>query len=264
MLNWFKVRKWGALIFNPFLCVTSFFIGIKFYNFWLALGLFLFSCLAGTLLGIALLKNPFTDMIEGTGILTINLDSTGVLKPFIVSVNSPYIKGFLDKKPVNDVFDRNAVFNLSPPKKVKNPIIKDEKGITIKLTHEELNAGRFGLWHYPTLIYNEQIKSILTKDFLSNSEKEIFAEHGVLYLNRKMEELTSVVRDFGRYVVELTKPKEGWLLNNKWILIIAAVLIGLLVIMFLPKVIQQLGGSIPNIFGGLKGATSGGAITPIQ
>ena len=63
-------------------------------------------------------------------------------------------------------------------------------------------------------------------------EKDTFAEHGVLYLNRKMEELTSVVRDFGRHVVETLKPKQS-LFKNKWVIVIIIIFAVILLIIFL-------------------------------
>ena len=94
--------------------------------------------------------------------------------------------------------------------------------------------------------------------------KETFAEHTVLYLNSKMKELTSAVRDFGRYVVETLKPKTN-LLQSKlfwFIVIIGLVLIGAL---FFPAILEAIGGAWQ---GGTEavstaaGNTGGNLITP--
>jgi hypothetical protein len=91
------------------------------------------------------------------------------------------------------------------------------------------------------LLYNEQIGAFITKEFLSNIEKDTFAEHTVLYLNRIMEELTSVMRDFARYVIESLKPK-GSIFGSKWfwiiILIVGLILAGLLA----PSLIKSIKG----------------------
>lgn len=267
LLNPFVLKKYGALLFVGLFTVICFYIGLQFYGLWIGLALLFVGLIVSMLVSNKLLTNPFTEMLEGKGILTLNIDSTGVIQPFIVGVHPPYIKGSLNRQPINDVFDRDAVFNLSIPIKNKTPakqITEGENkgGINITLNEKDYNDGRFALFQYPVLIFNNQIKSIVTKGFLASEEKHSFAEHGVLYLNRKMEELTSAVRDFGRHVVELTKPKEGFWQQNKAIIIIVMILVGLLIILFAPKVMEQLGG-VAGSTGGILKKTAGTAITPI-
>lgn len=243
-LNVFIIRRWAAIILGGFIPTLLFTIGNIYYNLMGGIGFFLIGLLLSMLLVTVLLRNPFTQMIEGKGIMVLNIDSTGVITPFLVGVQSPYIRGRFQGKEVNDVFDREAVFNLAGPKLkggTATPITEgeDQGGILIRLNEEDYNRGRFAMFHYPVLLWNNQIKSIVTKDFLSEMEKTAFAEHGVLYLNRKMEELTSVVRDFGRHVVELLKPKQG-LFGNNWVIWLVIGLVVLLLAMFGPAVWQQL------------------------
>lgn len=259
-INTFVVKKWAALILAGVIPTMCFFIGLNFYSFLMAIILFLVGLVVGVIVSSVLLKNPFSAMVEGKGLLTLNIDSTGVIRPFIVGLNQPYVKGRLLNDSVNDVYDREAVLSLAPPTKAgkaitsQNRKVKTKKGgLDLSLSEEDFNKSRFGLYHYPVLIYNAQLKSMLTKDFLSGQEKQAFAEHGVLYLNRKMEELTSIIRDFGRYVVELTKPKAS-IFQNKWFLIVLVVgLIAMLVLFGKPLInsIMSIGG---NAVGGLGSA----------
>lgn len=218
----------------------------------------------GSLLAIVLanflLNNPFRAMLEGKGLLTLNIDSTGILRPFISSLSQPYIKGRLGGDDVNDVYDRSTVIQMAAPV-VGGKAIYDGKTVKIEISEDDFNRSRFGLYQYPTMIYNAQIKSLLTKDVLSDTEKDSFAEHGILYLNRKLEELTSIVRDFGRYVVELTKPKDKWY-NNKffWIVLIVGAII--LLLLFAKPVIEAfmgMGGSAGSAVGKVFG---GGPVVP--
>lgn len=264
MINVFKLRKWGALAFCTLFSVICFFVGLIYYNFWIALLTLAGGMIAGFLVANLLLSNPFRQMLEGKGILAFNMDSTGILRPFIVAVQPPYIRGKINKEIVTDVFNRSTVFNLAPPLKAnKKAKLKPDGGITINLNEKQYNAARFGFFHFPTLIYNSQIKSFITKDFLSNEEKDTFAEHGVLYMNRKMEELTSAVRDFGRHVVELTKPKKS-IFANKWVLIVVIILAVLLIALFAPAIISAIKGFIGGSAGGgtLLGKAAGSAVTP--
>jgi hypothetical protein len=261
MINLYNVKKWVALIMSPLLTTLMFFLGFRFYNMlwgmsFLFAGVLLFSVLANFMI-----KNPFSSMIEGKGLLALNIDSTGIIKPFIVGLSSPYIKGRLGKQEMRDVFNRDTILQIAPAKKNKHKVEYGDGKIKIVLDEKQYNQARFAMLHYPTLIWNDQIKSIVTKDFLAEGEKTTFAEHGVLYLNRQMEGLTSVVRDFGRYVVELTKPKDSFL-KSKWVMIILIVFIIIMAILFLPKIMQTLAPSWSAATQGIGGMFQGETVIP--
>lgn len=260
VVNFFVVKKYASLIIAGIIPTLMFAMATVFFNFLYGVLFFATGLIISVLVGKMFLKNPFTAMLEGQGILVINLDSTGVLKPFIVKVNSPYVIGKLDNKIISDVFDRSAVQQLAAPKiAAKEAKTKPDGGIIIDIGEEELNKGRFALFHYPVLLYNQQIKSIITKDMLASNEKEVFAEHLVLYLNRKMEELTSAVRDFGRHVVELTKPGQS-LLTSKWLWIIIIGILLVMGIMFLPSIMAGMQTASSTIGGAAGNAAE--VITP--
>lgn len=334
MVNLYKVKVYAALIISPLLTVLSFVIVAQFYGFlWGLAGMFA-GIMISVLISKLMIRNAYSLMLEGHGVLVHNIDSTGIMRPFIVQVQSPYIKN--KKEDVNDVFDRNAVYHYAVPMKArkamelledggvrltldKTEMIKvlDKKSLgvlelkredyrileekkkgwfglgglqtiklqlteealskvegatkqnltVIELSAKEYNDARFALFHYPALIWNDQIKSMLTKDFLAGQEKEAFAEHNVLYLNRKMEELTSVIRDFGRYVVELTKPKSDWF-QNKWAWIIIAIVVIILIALFAPSIITAIKGASGAASGAVKSGASmanaaAGTITPV-
>lgn len=253
MLNLYKVRKWGGLILIGLLTTMSFYIGMAFYGGRIFYGLlFMFGGLfVSVLLGNLMIKTPFSEMLEGKGILTLNIDSTGVIRPFIVALKSPFVMAKFGGKWIRDTFNRKATFMLSTPIKAKNPAeIQKDGGIVIKLNNEEYNAGRFALYNYPTFIYNQQLSSMVTKDFLCSQEISLFAEHQVLYLNRQLEDLTSNIRNFGRYIVDNLKPKRA--LGGSmvfWIILIIVIIV--LAILFVPSILKQFG-----IIGGNAGGVS--------
>lgn len=241
MINTFIFKRITALAVSGFLTTTLFFIAGQYYGLFWGIAFFLVGLLLSVVLGSIILLNPFTRMLEGKGVLAINIDSTGILRPFIVSLQSPYIKGKLNKRPINDVWDRETVMQMAAPKKAAAKAIPTEDGgIKIELNELEYNKARFALFHWPVLIYNEQVGSVLTKDFLSTQERDTFAEHGVLFLNRKVEELTHIIRDFGRYVVELTKPKSEWY-KNPWLIGFIIFLIIVLAVLFIPPILGNFG-----------------------
>lgn len=241
MLNPFRMKRYAVLCIGPFFGALAYMIGFRFYGVMGALGFFFASFFLFLIIGSLMLKNPFTAMLEGQGILGINLDSTGILHPFIIAVKQPYLYGKVGGKKFRDVFDRESVFQISEPEATKTPAeIKDDGTIVLTLDKTSYNKARFGFINYPVIIYNQQIDSVLTKDFLAGLERDAFAEHTILYLNRSMEELTASVRDFARYVVESLKPKTDiW--SKWWIWVIIAGLGIILLALFWPKISAALG-----------------------
>lgn len=259
-LNTFILRKYAALTLNGLLTVVSFFVGLKFYGLFIGIGCMLVALLVGVFIASRLLQTPFSLMMEGKGILALNMDSTGVINPFIVSVQSPYMASWFNKKRISDVFDRNVVQQLAAPINNNTPAQWTEDGkLVLTLDKDTYNKSRFALFHYPVLIYNEQINTFITKDFLSTLERQTFAEHGILYLNRKMEELTSALRDFGRHVIETLKPSES-IFQNKWFWIIVAVFCGIMLVLFGPSLLSAAKGSIGGAGGLLSSTTE--TVTP--
>lgn len=254
MLNMFKLRKWTAFLLVGLSSVIGFYMGLVFYGFLWGLIIMLVCNLVFSLVGNMLIATPFRAMIEGKGVLVLNLDSTGIIKPTIVGLQSPFLRGKMGKKEINDVWNRSTVMQLETPRK-SNKVAKvnDRGGLTIDIDEKKFNEARFALFHYPVLIYNDQIESLLTKDFLSEKEKGTFAEHGVLFLNRRIEELTMQIRNFGRYVVESTRPK-GNLLQNKWFWIVIVGLIVLMILLFLPSIVDMFS----SMWKGTSGAVSTG------
>lgn len=263
MINAFILKKYAALLIISTLSAVLFFTGTLYYGVFGGVGFWFGALVMGIPLASLILKNPFTSMLEGKGLLAMNMDSTGIVRPFIVRLKSPYIEGKLGSKKINDVFDRSTIGQLTKPiDKGSYATPEKEGGLHIKLTEKEYSKARFALYHYPLIIWNEQLNSLLTKDFFSDKEKDAFAEHGVLYLNRKVEELTSAIRDFGRYAVEMTKPRSEWY-KNKWVWIV--LIVGLLLILglFAFPVIKSIAGAWTSTSGSVSGITGGtGTIIP--
>jgi len=242
LINPFVIKKWAALLLVGFFTVISFYIGILYLNFWWAMGIMLVALLIISFLASALLSNPFTKMMEGSGILVMNLDSTGVIRFSIVKLRPPFVYGKIGKEEINDVWDRSTVLQIEAPKTNKifaEKVMQGQKrgGLRIEIDEKEYNDSRFALFHYPVLIWNDQMKSLITKEWISKEEKDTFAEHGILYLNRKLEELTMLIRDFARHTAEQMRPKIS-IFKNKWVWIAVVVLMVILVAMFLPPVIN--------------------------
>lgn len=259
MINVFNIKKKVALLLCSLLAAIAFYIGmVSTKSILYAMIYFFVAVIISQVLGHLLLKNPFNQMLEGKGILALNLDSTGLITPFIVAVKQPYMYAKLGKNWVRDIFDRNAVYNITTPKKNKTAA-EVSSGVKLELNEEEYNKARFALFHYPCLLYNKNIGSFLTKDFLSDKESGAFAQHQVLFLNRQLEELTSKIRDFGRYIVENLKPAKA-IFQSPITWVIIAVVVVILIILFAPALIQNLSGTFGSAGGAFSKAS--GAVQP--
>lgn len=264
MFNPFKLKRMIAMLMaGVFPIITYMFIEPytqEPYNwsFWALVGGTMASVLIFSWIAGLLLRHPFTKLVEGEGLGVLDVSSTGVVTPFLINLKNSEVRGRLGKIDIKGVFDRESVYQLSDPVNVKAPLeINKETGdITIKISNADYHRSRFALYHRPLLIYNSQIQSLLTKDYLSDKEKNTFTEYGLLYLVRKVEELSTAMLNFGRYVVEMTKPKTDFLKTYGWIIIVIG--IGLLAVLFGPAIIEA-------IRGGAQSATQsvGGVINPV-
>jgi len=259
----YSIKKTAVLIFSPVISAVMFFVGLEFYGFLWSFAFLAAGVGLGYVLGFFLLKNPFSDMLEGKGILCFNMDSKGIIRPFIVAVNPPYVKAKYKNRNIEDVFDKDAVQYFQAPEKmgvftqlsstVKKPDGTKQKKMYNVLWFDEdkFNDARNALRQYPVLIYNEQIGSLMTKSFFKEKEDTTNAKHTILYANKKMQELNTNILNFARHVVDSATKPRGNILSNPifWIIVVIAIVI--IVAMFIPGTIDVVSGSM-----------GGGLITP--
>lgn len=270
--NVFVFKKYLALLLCGIIPSMMMAGGFIFYGVFWGLGFLAAGLGLGIVIALIMLNSPFTTMLEGKGILAIDFTSTGILRFFLVRVlNAPKvgvdIVGKVAGREVNDVYDRSAVFNMVPPVKGESVAVRNSDGsINFTLSEGDYNKSRFGFLHYPVILYNSQVGSVITKDFLSDQEKDTFANHGILFLNRKMEELTALMRDFARYVVEQLRPKTS-LFGNMWVWIIIGVLVVVMLVLFGPSLLEAFKGAAgsagPAVTGAGKALQSTSPISPV-
>lgn len=245
IINLYKVKKWGAFMLMAFLPTVTFFIMILMTDLIQTIIAFFMVTAISMVIASKITGHPIMELLEGKGLLVLTLDSTGVIDPFIVGVKNPYMRGKFKEKEIETLFDRESVNYLAIPKKVNATVEQTAdpniEKLTMEIPKDEKNSIMFGFRHFPVLIYNKNLETFITKDVLADFEKDTFVNHMVLYLNRKVEDLTSQLRDFARYIVEQTRPKKsifssGWF---KWLLIIFVIVI--LVALLLPYIIGSMG-----------------------
>lgn len=266
MLNPFIIKENAVLILAPMFGVIGYIIGNLYGGFWAGMIGLAVMVLVVVLAGKALLANPFTSMLKGKGVLALDINSTGVIRPFILGVKLPYVQGKVNGRFFRSMWNRKLVQNMATPVTAGEAVKDEEKGgLVIKLSEKEYNKSRFAMYHYPVILYNEAVGETITKDFLSENEGKVFATHNVMYLNKLVQDLTSNVRDFGRYIAEQLQPKKSiW--ASKWTWVVMVIGLVVLALLFAPKILEVLGGGTGGaISNAVSTATQAGAntITPI-
>lgn len=267
-MNLFKVKKLGAFFLVGFIPFISFFCLMwTMADLMTSIIGFLITLFPCVFIAPKLIDHPMMKMIEGDGLLVLTFDSTGRIDPFIAKVAHPWLRGWFKGREVETIFDRDNTLYLTPPKvvearssllgktkamlrmgagasvppershapapaSVQDPDIEE---LVLRIPKAERDSVMFGFGSFPVLIYNKNMETFLSKTALSNMEKNAFIKHQVIYLNKKVEELTRHLRDFARYIVEQTKPKGGLGVFGKWWLwLMVFVVIIVLVMLVLP------------------------------
>lgn len=225
MFNPFWFRKVAAVVMSGMLCAVLFFCGLLFQKTvwwavcWLALGLIL-SVLAANYF---FFKNPWQDMLEGSGTMFLNVDSTGIIYQFVLGLKQNEIDsgmsffGKFGNKIISDPFDRNAALRMSEPIMVPNAMTqKDDGGIHIDLSAEQLQKARLGMNTYTVLLYNGMIGQIIDKEWLSKQEKGSGIIHALNHLNQELKVHSFRIHDYARGVVQSLMPQSGF--KSNWLI----------------------------------------------
>lgn len=271
---------WGVMVFAPSMSLIMVFLtGFGLMN---ALVVWLLVAIVSIVLYNLLTRHPLLQLIYGKGILMLTLDSSGVIQPIIAQTDGVKVSGKVGNRFIDDLFDRTAVHYLKKPidgiiKKLNlnintlesNVSEFDKKDYDILLKHlkneklnyhvlktnstDDMTALSFGFDTWPCLIYNKSIDTFLTKDALATLEAEGIIRHTILYLKRKAEELSSIMRDFARTVVEhsYTKGKQP-IYKNLWFWLLVGAGLIVLLIVFWPQINQALGGFMSGSGKGLS------------
>lgn len=260
MINVFKVKKWAAFLIAGMFPTVIFYLFLTIYkNFLYAIGAWFVMVFLVLLIGFRMINNPFSAMLEGNGLLSLNLDSKGNIGAFIVGMDrNSLLRGFSGSSEVSSVFDRDNVHNLSAPVVAGGSakIETDNKGskfLVYKLTEKEINDSRFAFNQFPVLIYNELSDSFIKKSELASMEKERIGFDKLTQLNKSVERLANYMFGFTRTIGDYFKPSSGLFGGGlpTWVIVIIVVLVGFLVVML---IVKGSGGSI-NL-GGLGQAVS--------
>lgn len=244
----FFTKKMIAFAVMSLLPVIMLFAGASLLNisslFNMALlvvaGLFL-----SILTGVLLITHPLLTIAEGKGLGALGIDSSGIFKFYVAKIKLPFINiKKSDGQTLTTIFDRKLVV----PVQLRTEMEIDKTGDEIKITlpKNEYSKYNFGYASWNFLLINEKTNTLISKEFISNAEDKLIADHEIFYISRKIDDLSNNVRDFGRYIIEqLRKTRQGLFGDNGWILIILLVgAVVLIAILFGPKLMEMSGGVV--------------------
>lgn len=263
MINPFKIKKWSALIIAGVIPSLFFMLIVNINGFLWAIGAMMLGILISLIIGTILLNNPFSDMLEGKGLLAINLSSTGILQFFILPFSKNFLKGVLNGEEIEAYFDRKGANVMNAPKVLKNTHVQktDKNGLVFHIDENDLSDSRFAFNQYPVLIYNSMSGTFFSKEQLAEFEKKIISFDRLVFLTKKIEELTIGVKSFGRYIIDNLKPKKLGGGLPPWVLIILIMIVVGIIVMMLLK--SGGGGAIGQAISGASNSMPTNPITPM-
>lgn len=242
MLNPYKLKRTFHTILSISITSILTYCGLIFFGFLGGIGAMLVSMIVLVPLGWLMTKNPYTPVVEGEGVLAIDLNSTGTMQPFILQVNSPKITGRIKDKEIQAYFERDIVSQLSDPIDAKKSrVIKLDNGdIGIYLSNEDYQRARFSLSGKPTFFFNSKTKTFYTKENIQNMENSTLSLHSMLlFMIEQGENIINGLKPFERNVISMLNQKgKGF---NIGIIIIVIIVI-IVAVFFGPKIIQILQG----------------------
>lgn len=280
-----KVKKYIGFTLIAGLPTLMFFL-FQLFNYGFLFGLlawFLGLILAMILTTMVLYKHPFISLAENKGLVVLTIDSTGVIQPYIIQSDGRNMGGKIRGRQSHSTFDRNVMGYLRMPKPatlVKKLFKKPtpEEMIENKITPAQLKEQKerydnanfeiqelktpkgdkssfgYAFGGMPCLFYNTKLDTFISKEDLVNLESDGTIKHFVGYLKQKVEELNINLRDFGRYVVEQTRPKKGSdIFKNPmfWIILLG---VGAVIMVFL------FGGDVSGALSNAGTKTLGGGL----
>lgn len=235
----FRFSKYLALVIAAIVPSIAFMMGLIFFNLLYAMIYWIVFVITTIIIGgLFIIRHPFLQVLEGKGLLVLDINSRGIVQTFIAKIIPPYIKSKIFGKDVSSLFDRKSTYFMNAPKTAT----LEEKGddIILRIKQDDYNKFGFKVLSLPTVIYNSQIGEFLDKGMLEKVETKMFTKNKLLYVGKKVEEQSMQIRDFARYIVEQTKKSDTIFGMNKKLLIIILIAIGAVVIgaLLLPNVLK--------------------------
>lgn len=218
------------------------------------------TAIAIILFGNKTLQHAFTKLLEGKGLVTFTIDSTGIIECFNVGINAPKMFAKFKNRPdIEDTYDVEMMQRLVIPKDAPlteaYKLEKDNNGqlklgekvdVLVFPKGDQKYEHLFAFDNRPVFIYNKVLGKFMSRDALAKYENDIEIKHNALNVLKKVQEMDITLRNFGRYIGEQLVPKKGGLFANP---IIKFILIGIVVFVIVVIMLMFLA---PLMSGGMN------------
>jgi hypothetical protein len=117
MFNSYVIKKNIALLIVALVPLIVYVVFSTFYNMILGIISFVLTLIIVIPLAGLLMRHPFRSIIEGEGLLALDLNSTGVLQPFILQKKGEWVSN--EPKGIMRLYNRRNVHYMKPPLKAE-------------------------------------------------------------------------------------------------------------------------------------------------
>jgi hypothetical protein len=243
MVNLRKVKSYGSYFIAsliPLFALTA--TLITTYDLLIAVIISIIFLFPTIIIARNVSDTPLRRIDEGEGLMIIDLNSKGIIKTYTATIKSPFINIRTNEKEISTLYDRDASFSFELPEDIKQVqyVEKDGKKYLVMELPEKKHYFQFENF-YPTFIINTNAGFIYDKERIGKLEEKYMTKTDLNYLKVKLDELSAILRDFARYVVEQLKPKPS--IFGNWIIwLIIMLIIGLVLVMvmnYLPSLVSN-------------------------
>jgi len=176
-------------------------------------------------------NNNWIKAIEKRGMLCFDINSSGIVRVFNVTINVPDITLQTHKGKESRLYDRMISFVLKQPDKDKVGLDeKEDETLKFDMPKKDFQNSLFKSDYLNFLIYNSQTGMFLTKEFLAKREKELMIEYVTLNEWKELKELNKIMRDFTRQTMDTINNSLMDVFARPIFKIIAIILIGIIVL----------------------------------
>lgn len=245
-LNPYKIKRTVSIIIIACLSSICTFAGLLYFGFLGGLGGMLISMVVGIPIGLRFSRNPYTPLCEGEGIGVLDLNSTGIIQPFSMQVNTPDITGVFRNKIIQAHFDRDIVSTIGDPVVCKESKVFTNKDgdVFICLKKEDYQRARFVMTGKPLLLFNSMTSTFFTRENVQNMENTTLSLHAILAsITDQVSMILMYLKGFEKYTISLLGKNKDKMM---WIWIILIILAGILLVTQGPKILQQLQNAMPK------------------
>jgi len=204
------------------------------------------------------ITSPWREMLEGDGVIVMDITSSGIIKPFIARPNMPYVDVQVHGNFFRSIYNRSIGMYLKEPE----PARMNDTGETIKfeLPKDNYSKSYFALADKPILFWNSKLNTFLTKEVLAEKENSLMIENTALQTLDQVRNMRKDLHELTRTVVDQFKPNAfGELLRNPWFVMIIVVTTMFLLFMFVAPMLPKFFGYVET---GAKAVAPGIPISP--